>query len=298
MRSFLILFCILITITSCEVYTQDEYEEFYVVESYLVANRQLPQVRLTTTGLANEVYTVQDFAVNDAQVEIHLLQTSGDIEDSFEYTLTQDGIYLPLVEHDVVPERTYELNISIPNSNEVITARTVIPGSFKIMGRVEDSIVYQSTEQLEFKVRTSYPGRQNIFVFNTLALSPEEENLTPLYRELYESGDKDPDDLILYANNSSGIINEGNFENNPDGSITIKFPWLGIAFYGDNLMVVNTIDDNLYDFVRTQTVQLGGSTLSPGEIQNVISHVKGGIGVFGAIASDTVQTYVKRFDEN
>jgi hypothetical protein len=67
-----------------------------------------------------------------------------------------------------------------------------------------------------------------------------------------------------------------------------------VAFYEDNLIVANTIDDNVYDFIRSQETQLGGSTLSPGEIQNVIYNIEGGIGVFGALASDTVQVYIKR----
>lgn len=52
----------------------------------------------------------------------------------------------------------------------------------------------------------------------------------------------------------------------------------------------------MYDFVRSESVQLGGSTLSPGEIQNVITHVEGGLGIFGSLASDTIQTYIKPFE--
>ncbi len=120
------------------------------------------------------------------------------------------------------------------------------------------------------------------------------ENLTPFYAQLLEDSDTPEEDLFLFSNNSSGILNEGNFEPNDDGSITIQYPWVGIAFFGENQIVANTIDDNVYDFVRSQQVQLGGSTLSPGEIQNVIYHIDGGIGVFGSLASDTVKTTVRR----
>ncbi len=100
--------------------------------------------------------------------------------------------------------------------------------------------------------------------------------------------------LEFYANSSSGIINEGNFEINPDGSFTIQYSWAGFTFYEQNLLVANTIDDNVYDYVRSQTVQLSGSSLSPGEIQNVIHNIEGGIGIFGSLASDTTETYVNR----
>ncbi|HBQ58078.1 MAG TPA: hypothetical protein DD671_00195, partial [Balneolaceae bacterium] len=102
------------------------------------------------------------------------------------------------------------------------------------------------------------------------------------------------EDLILLSNNSSGIINEANFQDNQDGTITLSYPWIGIAFYGVNNIVANAIDDNVYDFVRSQQVQLGGSMLSPGEIQNVIYHVEGGLGVFGSLATDTVTTFVSQ----
>ncbi len=45
---------------------------------------------------------------------------------------------------------------------------------------------------------------------------------------------------------------------------------------------------NMYDFYRSRDIQGGGSTLSPGEFQNVIYNIDGGIGVFGSMASDTV----------
>jgi len=44
----------------------------------------------------------------------------------------------------------------------------------------------------------------------------------------------------------------------------------------------------MYDFLRSQSVQTGGSTLSPGEIQNIDYNVEGGIGIFGSMASDTI----------
>ncbi|MBO6586043.1 MAG: DUF4249 family protein [Gracilimonas sp.] len=293
----LLIFFASALITSCNVYPQDDYEELYVVESYLVANRQLPQVRLSTTIPADEVYDFEEAAVNDAIIEVRLLANGPEssVEQSFTYSNAETGIYQPDQNHAVIPERTYQLHISFPGSNDVITAHTIIPGSFEILGGVAESVVYQSTKQLEITLsESSYPGRQNIFVFNAISFEPDAEDLTPFYADVFRDSDDPEEDLTLLSNNSSGIINEGNFEVNPDGSVTVKYPWIGIAFYGVNDIVANTLDDNVYDFVRSQQVQLGGSTLSPGEIQNVIYHVDGGIGVFGSLASDTVTTNVER----
>lgn len=298
MKNILLLTCILTAfITSCELYPQDEYEEFYVVESYLVANRQLPPVRLSTTIPATEFYSFEEASINNALVEIHLLANGPESAavDTFYYSNSEPGIYNALEQHAVLPARTYELKISFPNNSDIIRAYTVVPEAFQIMGGVRDSVVYQSTEQLQITLSaSSYPTRQNIFVFNALGQFPIEENLTPVYEDLLSDSDQKEEDLNIFANNSSGIINEANFELHPDGSVTVDYPWIGIAFYDYNLIVANTIDDNVYDFVRSQSVQLGGSTLSPGEIQNVIYHVEGGIGLFGSLASDTTATYVKR----
>jgi hypothetical protein len=54
------------------------------------------------------------------------------------------------------------------------------------------------------------------------------------------------------------------------------------------------VDDNIFDFVRSHTVQQGGSTLSPGEIPNVLDRVEGGTGIFGSSAQITYETFVKR----
>jgi hypothetical protein len=294
-----LLITILLTVTaliSCDVYVQDDYEEQYVLESYLVANRELPFVRLSTTSPALDFYDFEETAVSDANIRIQLLEDGpgSAVDQTIFYTDALPGIYTPTQYHEVIPKRTYQIEINFPGSTNLISAYTVVPDTFQILGGVRDSIIYQSSEQLEITLsESSYPGRQNIFVFNALGMRTMPQNLTPLYADLYEDSEDKEEELQNFANNSSGIINEGNFQRNQDGSFTIKFPWIGIAFYRDNKIVANTLDDNIYDFLRSQEVQVGGSTLSPGEVQNIITHVKGGIGVFGSVASDTVETFVK-----
>lgn len=296
-KYLLVTLFITVFIASCEIYPQDEYKEFYVVESYLVANRQLPFILLSTTSRADEVYDFEQQSVNNADIQIQLLESGpeSNVEETFTYQNQLPGIYIPDPNHTVLPTRTYKLQITFPDSDDLITAHTVVPDTFRIIGEVQDTVEYQSFPPLSLTLsKSSYPGRQNIYVFNTLVTNPFPQNLTPFYKDIYDESEDPEKDLERFSNNSSGIINEGNFGTNPNGTFTINFPWVGIAFYGQNLIVANTIDDNIYDFVRSQNVQLGGSTLSPGEIQNVITHVTGGIGVFGSLASDTVQTFINR----
>lgn len=289
---FLIL--TLLILGSCDVYNQDSFQQQYVLESYLVAGNPLPKVRLSTTLPADEKYTFEKAAVSGAQVEMRLLDDHGNISETYTYSEATPGIYLTTDKATVQPKRKYELYITIPSDqNHVLQAETIVPDTFRTLTTPPDSIVYQSADQLSLKsTRSYYPGRQNIFVFNVLAQDAKVENYTPFYKDI--TGDDAEKDIADYQNNQSNIVNEGNYEINDDGTITLRLPWIGFAFFGRNKIVTNAIDDNVYDFLRSQSVQTGGSTLSPGQIQNVIDHVDGGIGVFGSMATDTVSTYLKR----
>ena len=169
--SFLLFSICIIILTSCENYSQDDYQEYYVVESYLVADRQLPNLRLSTTSSINQSYSFEDVAVGGADVSIRLLQNDGiTIERIFPYSSDSTGIYYSLEHHKVLPRRTYQLHVSLNNGADIITASTIIPETFEVLSEVLDTLVYQSTEQLEITIsETSSFDDQSVFIFNTLA---------------------------------------------------------------------------------------------------------------------------------
>jgi hypothetical protein len=264
----------------------------------LVANRQLPEVRLSTTNPINNVYSFEDVAVANAEVQIRLLQKDNStIDEVFTYSSDSAGIYHANLGHKVEPDRTYQLHISLNGGSDIITASTTAPESFEVISEVLDTIVYQSTERLEITLsKTSSFTNQSVFIFNTLAQQPIPKNLTPLYYDLYiqeEDSLEAEKRLAEFSITSSRLLNEANFSNNTDGTVTIRYPWIAVAFYGDNKLVASTVDNNIYDFIRSESVQLGGSTLSPGEIQNAITRINGGIGIFGSMASDTIDVFIK-----
>lgn len=92
---------------------------------------------------------------------------------------------------------------------------------------------------------------------------------------------------MLYFKNSYGIINEQSYQKNGDGTITLGVPWLSIAFFGENNITVNAIDDNMYDFLRTQSQQNGAASLLSGKLRNIEYNLNGAIGIFGSMATDT-----------
>jgi len=291
----ILLFTLLIAL-ACEPLNQDEYEEFFVIESYAVAGRPLPDITIKRTAEATDFFDDESLRVNDASVQLLRLDENGTIVDQFEYILSgNNGIYSAENSNQLIQDGgTYQFIADIPGADEQIRAKTIVPDNFNIISEIPDQLVYQGPEQLEITINNTTPEfRQNVFVFSTIAREPAEENLTPFYKASFDDDNIDLNDVII---NSSSLINEGSFDINPDNTITLRFPWLGVAFYGENVVVINSVDENLFDLVRSQEVQLGGSTLSPGEIPNVLYNTEGAIGVFGSMATDTVNTrFVRGF---
>lgn len=293
MQKLFTLLIILLILTSCDLYKQDEYQEYYVVESYLVANDNLPQVRLSTTNPIDETYEFQDNTVSGATVAIHRLNPDSSIAERYQYSQQQPGIYTPNDNTTLIQdEQLYRLHVTTVDGHE-ITATTYVPGDFETINELEPTYIYQSPNQVELTTTPSsyLTNRQTYYIFTVTALQPDTSNLTPFYADIVSDADTDIEEYYV---NSSGIINERNYDRNDDNTITLNLPWIGIVFYGSNTIITNAIDDNLYDFLRSHETQSGGTTLSPGEIQNIRYNVNGGIGVFGSVASDTNRTFIAR----
>lgn len=291
MRKHLYIFALAFSLImiGCDVYEQDDYQELVVLEAYAIAGRPMPDVRLSTTNPATEEYSFRDVALNDASVVISQLDDAGQPVVDFKYTLRTNGIYSATDRSGLVqPGTAYRINVQFDSRQEQLSAETVVPRQFEVLSDVKNSYVYQSDEQLEILLTaTESNANQNVYVFNTLTQEPDIDNLTPFYRDAVLNGDSE---IGEFFNNSSGLINEGNFEINDDQTILLRFPWIGVAFYGKNSVVINSADPNLANLVRSEELQLGGSTLPPGEIPNLIYDVEGGIGVFGSITTDTLTT--------
>jgi hypothetical protein len=293
MRNLILTFLVaVVLLNGCELYEQDSYEEYYVVESYLVANALLPPVRLSTTSPINQEYRFEENALTDANVELRLLNADSTVAEVYPYSELQDGIYFSNSLTVVQSQQLYQLHATTASGDE-ITAITFVPGDFETVNNLEEQYIYQSEQQVEITTTPSsyITDRQTFYIFSVNAVDPDSTKLTPFYRDLVIDQDNEIENYFI---NSSGIINEGNYERNENGNITLTVPWLAVAFYGNNDVVASAIDDNMYDFLRSQDVQTGGSTLSPGEIQNIRYNINGGIGIFGSMATDTNRVFIER----
>ncbi len=284
----------LAVLNSCVNYEDEDYIEYFVIEAYLFSGEPFPEILFSTTNPAFESYSFEDVAVSGADIRIESLGGGiGSAPDNvITYSEFTQGVYLPDFEDFVEPGHTYRLVITAPDETE-ITAHTITPGAFELLTEDNQSVEYQGEEQLELVLTPSeYPGRQSIYIFTSIAQDTSVENLTPIYFDFFDSDD----DLTLedFRATSSGTLNEGNFTENEDGTINLDVPWLAIAFYGINDLIVSTVDDNVFDFVSSQETQLGGFSVSPGEIPNLNYNIDQAIGVFGSFTTDTIRTNILR----
>ncbi len=289
----------------CDTTDSSRHSDEVVVEAYLIAEQQIPQIRLTFTADIKSRYIPSLQAIRNANVVVRLMKADGSSESEFSYAHVADepGVYRSEQAHRILPQRTYSFKATIPGRDPV-TAQTIVPGTFEIKGLNAETITYQAESQFEVNITPSfYPGRQNILVFSLESLAPDVRDLTPFYLDIiygirgneeYNPDSLDASKLDPFLTNASPPINEGNYDINPDGTMTVRLPWFFVAFYGQNRVFTSAIDDGLYDFMRFQHVQAGGSTLSPGEIPNILDHIDGGRGVFGSMARVSADVLITR----
>lgn len=299
LRAFFTLFAA-VALVGCDL-SEESFEPQVVVEGFLIAGETLPAIRLSETTPIEEGFVFEDQAIRDAEVRITM--TTGDEEEV--YDLVEDanfpGNYIhPLFDPAprVVPGARYRLEARLPGRpdllapDEVVRAETVVPGLLSVVRPPPDTVRYNVlTPGPAIDVAlSSEPDRQSVFIFTVTALEPESYDLTPTLADLLENSDADPADFV---DSASPILNEDNYDRNEDGTLRIRVPWLAIAYYGPNLFVANALDDAVYDYLRSRDAQFNPTTLSPGEIQRVLSNVENGVGVFGSLARASVEVFIE-----
>jgi hypothetical protein len=270
--------------------TATQPESQIVVESYLQAQAPLPTVRLSRTVGVDEPYTPAEDAVRGAEVVVERLGPDSTVVEATRYSERDSvpGLYAADDPPLVRPQATYRLRVRT-GDDAPVTATTTVPDAITVVGSSNDTTTYQSARQPAFTIEPPrrLTERQNVYTFTASSLLDFERTpdsvlaaaLTPFYADGFDAED---DSLASLRVTSSGLLNEGNFTRNADGTITVRLPWIAVAFYGPNEVAVNVVDDNFYDLLRSQQAQQGG--FSPGEIPNVLEDVEGGTGIFGSYA--------------
>lgn len=271
----------------CDVIESSTVGQQPVVEAYLVAGDTLPSVRLSQTAPIDGDAGGQE-AISGADVVIERLGDDGDPAETVLYRADTAGVYVPENPAPVVQGgATYRLRATIPGSAEV-RGETTVPSGLRLVEATNTESTFQSPQQPSFTVtRAVVRDVPVVFIFTTTSrlnfdsLSTDEikDQFTPFYRDAF---DGDEDEVRDFQTTASPIINEANYEDNGDGTITIDYPWIALAFLGENEVAVSVLDRALYDYIRTNGAQQGG--LSPGEIPNIVDNIDGGTGIFGSYA--------------
>jgi hypothetical protein len=268
----------------------------YVVESYQIAGEPLKPVYLSRTTSLERNYDFSELAVTGAEVRVERLTDGGVAERAITYREHSDsaGVYVPEDSTVVRPLGRYRLIARLPEDDHRIEAETVVPDTFRVLSATADTVEYQGSRQLFFRLsRSEYPGRQEVFQFTSEAAKPWVSRMTPFYRGV--AGSDSGGVAREYRKTSSPLVNGANYGTPSDPTVSLRIPWLMFAFYGSNRINTHAVDDNLYDFLRSHAVQQAGpTTLGPGEIPSILEHVDGGTGVFGSYARVSVRVYVQR----
>ena len=257
----------------------------YVVESVLVAGQPLPPILFSQVGNLDDKFDFGSYAESGAQVAIHVEGAKENTTIEYRELEQAPGVYIAAEYlRPVFPLHKYSLAIQPKGPAPLITAETVVPDTFSIVRNPLSAVIYLSEERLELDLtRSEYPGReQDYYIIVTEALEPIEDNLVPFAFDLYNDGEGESLEELRIS--GSPIINESNYTVNEDGTLTVRYPWIAVRFFGLNAVHVNALDDNVYNFERSRSVQEGGSTFAPGEIPNPLPHIRHAHGIFGSQA--------------
>ena len=283
---YLLLLVIIFHAVSCEIYKQDEFEGELSVEAYLVAEEPFKSLHLTAITPFEAVYDFNRYAVSDAEITIYKLDLNGNRIKSYPLYESGKGRYSSREEFIPRPRYSYELH-AITSEKHNIRAYTTIPDTFRVKEMIRDSVVYHSDNQVQVLLTQSwYPDRQSFYILRTYALSTEEYAMTPFYHT------DDEDTRRHRRRTRSDIFTEKNYQVHDDGTITMKYPWQAISWFGPNEVTIHAIDNNIYDYYRSQDVQTGVTSQPPGHIDNIISNVDGGHGLFGGMSVVRFEIYV------
>jgi len=323
----LALVLLAVAASGCDGTAPDDLDSQLVVSASLGVNEPLPPITLSRVSPLLDTYDPASVAVGGARVTVSLLAPDGSVEVAYPYTgadPTNAGLYRPDVAAvgavvAVRPGRRYRLDVAV--GAETLTAETLTPPAVTLVEGPADEVAYGENQGPELRIsRSSTPERKATFVATTLALAPAEyERVTvdgetfyrsvpapdtylpvPIYRRFLDCKDE-PAGTILCAENprsvdvvtgTSPVINEASYIDLGDGTLLVQVPFIGFGYYGPYRVSLVSLDAALEAFVEAQLVQGGGSTLSPGEIPNLVTNVEGGLGVFGSFARVTVQTTI------
>lgn len=291
MHSFrLFILCPLLlaaSLAGCDTTATQPDESQVFVESYQQAGTKLDTVWLTRTVDARSSFDAEENAVRSDDIntiKVLKLNEDGSMAVPTSYSEASPGVYTPDSDTKVDPGTSYRLEVDLKDG-PTVTSTTTVPNAFTLENVENTTAVFQNPQRQPTFVlnppdaasQQYEQDRQNVYFFTvTTEGKLDPDNLTPFYRDSY---DADEDSIESFRVNSSGLLNQANFSSRGSGRVSVDLPWIGVAFFGKNTIGINLVDDNYYDFLRSESAQ---ENAPPGEFPNIIEHVENGTGIFAS----------------
>ena len=263
-----------------------------VVDAQLIVDEPMPDIYLRRTADPAQSYDANAQGVLQADVTVSF--------DGGQVTFAADadvpGRFAPVGDAPVVqPLSVYDLSVRVGDEN--LTGRTRTPGRLRLREAVvldetsldirrqlvlfseADDIWAEAANQVEYldgllEVRAAPVTGAAAFQLSLFSLDLDSDFVVDAdfleaddYEEFEREGASPPLDGV-------------------DGRV--RMPWFAIAFAGRHVWRTYALDENWYDFVRTDPRGGGFGQLAGDSFQRPRFHIKGGIGLFGSAAVDSV----------
>ncbi|HTX17316.1 MAG TPA: DUF4249 family protein [Bacteroidota bacterium] len=245
--------------------TAEEYRKVPVVNGTLFAGRNIDTLKLNWTGEVDKFYDQSALAIPGASVIIRGIDTP--FYDSLLYDPANPGRYYssdPL--RLIQPAKSYSLTIAIPGWNELVSATTTVPDTFRITSCTindGDTLKYDLYAPVN-KFTWSASRFQATYLPTISYLDPNCAMIPKSYYQDTSSSDFQRPPIVDYR---VGL---------PSDQTNTDLPWVFLSYYGNVRFDVYAVDFNYSDFIN-QIIPAQG-----GELKEIRYNVSGGIGVFGS----------------
>jgi hypothetical protein len=254
----------------CDGAIDSAYQEELVLSAYLFEGEHLDSVILERTTPFGTAIDNDAIAVDGADIKI---TSNGETFTLLPIPGRKGRYYLP--DHIIEGGRKYD--IVVRAGEHVLTSSTVVPRSISFIG-LNDSlpptrVLYLDTNNYRKFIYSLKAGpgdpTHTQYLMQVTSLDVRDEN------KVRNPPPGPPVDTSASSRYSF-------FRTSPDFRIVPSL----ISHFGPNQIAIHALDSNWFDYHR---MVIG----SRGNYQPSLNHVKGGLGVFGSSARDTVTVLVR-----
>ena len=268
-------------------------EQTLVLDAILLVGHPLPDLFVRRTLGPKQTYSLEQAGVRDAVV---LLQ-EGDRDFPYRADPDSAGRYLPPENPPLVaPQTAYTLVVR--TASKEARATTTTPNRLKLRQAVllddatlEDKRVLRLFGQGEMNPYAA-PENQLNYREGVMELRLEPIDAVAFQLALFNLETDSPsliDEDFLEEDDIQDFERQGNSPPLEAVDNRVRLPWFAVAFAGRHLFKVYALDQNWYDYARTNN-EGGGffGGLIGDNFEEPIFNIEGGIGLFGSAALDSL----------